>query len=109
MAVFSRHRTPYGGAGSPCYACNLLKAGYSLTVHNRTKAKSQQLLAEGATWGGGLDDIAKDSVVVISCATDTPDVREVLLGENSIIEAARGGLSCFRRKGRTGFGDHIEK
>jgi len=83
-----------GIMGEPM-ACNLLKAGYYLTVHNRTKAKAQQLLAEGATWAGSPADIAKNSDVVITCVTDTPDVREVLLGENSVIEAAKGGLICI--------------
>ena len=83
-----------GIIGKPM-AFNLLKAGYSLTVHNRTKAKAEQLLDEGAAWGGSPADIAKDSDIVITCVTDTPDVREVLLGENSIIEAAKGGLICI--------------
>jgi len=83
-----------GIMGKPM-AYNLLKAGYSLTVHNRTKTKAKPLLDEGAAWGGSPADIAKDSDIVITCVTDTPDVREVLLGENSIIEAAKGGLICI--------------
>lgn len=75
-------------------ACNLLKAGYSLTVHNRTKAKAQPLLDKGAVWAPSSTDIAKGSDVVITCVTDTPDVKEVLLGENGVIDAADRGLIC---------------
>jgi 3-hydroxyisobutyrate dehydrogenase len=82
-----------GIMGKPM-ARNLLKAGYSLTVHNRTKAKARELLDQGASWASSPADVAKNSDVVISCVTDTPDVREVLLGKNGVIKAARGGLIC---------------
>jgi len=73
---------------------NLLKAGYPVTVHNRTESKGRALLEEGALWGASSADVAKKSDVVITCVTDTPDVREVLLGQNGVIEAARAGLIC---------------
>ena len=82
-----------GIMGKPM-AQNLLKAGYSVTVHNRTKAKAEQLLSSGATWAANPADVANDSDVVITCVTDTPDVREVILGEHGVIEAARPGLIC---------------
>ncbi len=82
-----------GIMGKPM-ARNLLKAGYSLTVHNRTKAKARELVDEGASWASSPADVAKNSGVIITCVTDTPDVREVLLGENGVIKAARGGLIC---------------
>ena len=73
---------------------NLLKAGYPVTVHNRTESKAKALLEEGAVWAASPADVAKKSDVVITCVTDTPDVREVLLGKNGVIEAARAGLIC---------------
>ena len=82
-----------GIMGAPM-ARNLLKAGYSVTVHNRTKAKAQDLLTEGAAWAESPADVARDSDVVITCVTDTPDVKQVLLGEDGVIEAARPGLIC---------------
>ena len=82
-----------GIMGKPM-ACNLLEAGYSLTVHNRTKAKAKTILDKGADWAASPADIAKGRDVVITCVTDTPDVKEVLLGENSVIEAAERGLIC---------------
>ena len=38
-------------------AQNLLKAGYHLTVHNRTKAKVRQLLSAGALWAESPADM----------------------------------------------------
>jgi 3-hydroxyisobutyrate dehydrogenase len=82
-----------GIMGAPM-ARNLLKAGYSVTVHNRTKAKAKKLLAEGAAWAASPAQVAQNSDVVITCVTDTPDVRQVLLGENGVVEAAKPGLIC---------------
>lgn len=73
---------------------NLLKAGYPVVVHNRTESKAKELLEEGAIWAASAAAAAKDSDVVITCVTDTPDVRAVLLGDNGVIEAARAGLIC---------------
>jgi 3-hydroxyisobutyrate dehydrogenase len=82
-----------GIMGKPM-AGNLLKAGYSVTVHNRTKAKVEELLSKGATWADSPAEVTKDSDVVITCVPDTPDVKQVLLGENGVIDAARDGLIC---------------
>jgi len=82
-----------GIMGKPM-AENLLKAGYNLVVHNRTKDKAQPLLEKGARWAETPAEAAGESDVVITCVPDTPDVRQVLLGENGVIEAAREGLVC---------------
>jgi len=83
-----------GIMGGPM-ARNLLKAGYPLTIYNRTKSKAQPLLSEGAAWALNPAEVANNSDVVITCVTDTPDVRQILLGEHGIIEAARPGLVCI--------------
>jgi len=83
-----------GIMGAPM-ARNLLKAGYPLTVHNRTKSKAEQLLSEGAAWADSPADVAKKSDCVITCVTDTPDVQQVLLGQRGVIEGARQGLICI--------------
>jgi 2-hydroxy-3-oxopropionate reductase len=75
-------------------AHNLLKAGYRLTVHNRTKSKAEPVLAAGATWAESPAEAAQTSDVVITCVPDTPDVRQVLLGQNGVIQGARVGLIC---------------
>ena len=65
---------------------NLLRAGYAVTVYNRTKTKADALLAEGASWAATAADVARHSDIVITCVPDTPDVRQVLLGRNGVIE-----------------------
>lgn len=63
-----------GIMGAPM-ARNLLKAGYSLTVHNRTKSKAESLIAAGANWAASAADVASRSDIVITCVPDTPDVK----------------------------------
>jgi len=82
-----------GIMGKPM-AHNLLKAGYPVTVHNRTKSKAQDLLSQGAVWAATSAEAAAGSDVVITCVTDTPDVEAVLLGRDGVIEKARPGLIC---------------
>jgi len=76
-------------------AQNLLKAGYPVTVHTRTKSKAQPVLDAGVAWADSPAQAAKAADVVIICVTDTPDVEAVLLGENGVIESAREGLICI--------------
>jgi 3-hydroxyisobutyrate dehydrogenase len=83
-----------GIMGAPM-AHNLLKAGYEVAVHNRTKVKADHLIAVGAAWGDSPADVAKDSNIVITCLPDTPDVEQVLLGQRGVIEAAKPGLICI--------------
>jgi len=83
-----------GIMGAPM-AHNLLKAGYPITVHNRTKSKAKLLLAKGADWAETSADLAKNSDVIITCVTDTPDVRQALLGQTGVIQAAKPGLICI--------------
>jgi 3-hydroxyisobutyrate dehydrogenase len=75
-------------------ARNLLRAGYPLTVHNRTESKVWELLSQGAVWAASPSVVAVNSDVVITCVTDTSDVRAVLLGQNGVIEKARPSLIC---------------
>jgi len=82
-----------GIMGAPM-AHNLLKAGYSVTVHNRTASRAQKLLEEGASWAATPAALAGRCEIVITCLPDTPDVEAVLLGKDGVIEQARDGLVC---------------
>ncbi|MHC4346777.1 MAG: NAD(P)-dependent oxidoreductase [Planctomycetota bacterium] len=73
---------------------NLLKAGYVLTVHSRTKSRAEAVLAAGASWAETPAEVAQTSDVLITCVPDTPDVRNVLLGQGGVIEGAKAGLIC---------------
>ena len=68
-----------GIMGEPM-ARNLLKAGYSVTVHTRTREKTGSLIAEGAKWEDLPASLAKSADVVISIVSDSPDVEGVYLG-----------------------------
>lgn len=72
-------------------ARNLLKAGFSVRVWNRTASKAEALLAEGAQAGSSPADVAANSDVIVTCVSDTPDVEAVILGEAGIIHGAKAG------------------
>ncbi len=83
-----------GIMGAPM-AGNLLKAGYELNIHTRTKSKAKALLDEGAGWFDSPAEAVEGVDFVITCLPDTPDVEDVLLGSGGVIEAARPGLICI--------------
>ena len=68
-------------------AANLLKAGFSLAVYNRTPAKAQPLADAGARLALTPAEAAKDAAFVISMLADDPASREVWLGENGALKA----------------------
>jgi 3-hydroxyisobutyrate dehydrogenase len=72
-------------------AQNLLKAGFALTVFNRTASKAKALLESGAKWGDSPQAVAEQADVVITCVSDTPDVDAVLFGENGVERGIRSG------------------
>jgi 3-hydroxyisobutyrate dehydrogenase len=79
-----------GTMGAPM-AQNLLKAGLSLTVHNRTRSKEEPLEAQGARRAASPKEAAKDADVVITNVSDTPDVEEVVLGEHGVVHSMKAG------------------
>lgn len=76
-------------------ALNLLKSGFPLTIHSRTKSKADEVISAGAVWADTPAQAAKNADVVITCVTDTPDVKKILLGKDGVIESARTGLICI--------------
>jgi 2-hydroxy-3-oxopropionate reductase len=72
-------------------ASHLVKAGFSVTVWNRTAAKAADLVTAGARQGSSPKDVAAQSDITITMVADTPDVRHVILGGNGVLEGARRG------------------
>lgn len=70
-------------------ARNLLKAGFEVVVYNRTKSKAEQLVKEGAKKADSPRQLAMECPVVITIVSDTPDVEEVTLGKDGIIEGIK--------------------
>ncbi len=79
-----------GIMGKPM-AKNLIKAGYSLIVHNRSHASVDELVKEGAQAAKSAAEVARKSEVVITMLPNSPDVELVVLGENGVLEGAKPG------------------
>ena len=70
---------------------NLLKAGYPVTVWNRTESKTKPVVDAGAKLAKTPKEVAENSDVVVSMVTGSNDVKQVLLGENGAIHGAKKG------------------
>ncbi len=79
-----------GIMGKPM-ARNLLRAGYAVTVHNRSRPAVEELVALGAVDGGSPRGVAERSEVVITMLPDTPDVELVTFGPDGLVEGLRPG------------------
>jgi len=73
-------------------ARNILKAGFPVVVHNRSRSAVDELVAEGVTAGNSPKEVAEQVDVIFTNLPDTPDVEKVVLGENGILEGAHDGL-----------------
>ena len=79
-----------GIMGKPM-AEHLLKGGRTVTIWNRTASKAADLVKAGARQGASPKDVAAQSDITIVMVADTPDVRQVVLNENGVLEGARRG------------------
>ena len=73
-------------------ARNLLKAGYPLVVHSRSRGPVDEIAAAGAKVGTSPRDVASQCDVLITMLPNSPDVEQVVLGRDGVIEGARAGL-----------------
>ncbi|MEJ5376037.1 MAG: 2-hydroxy-3-oxopropionate reductase [bacterium] len=80
-----------GIMGKPM-ARNLMKAGYELVVHNRSRASVDELAREGAIPANSSQEVAELSDVVITMLPDSPDVEQVVMGPKGILEGVRPGM-----------------
>ncbi len=79
-----------GIMGKPM-ARNLMKAGYELTVNNRSRGPVDELAAEGARAASSPRDVSESSDVIVTMLPDSPQVREVVSGEGGVLEGIRQG------------------
>jgi 2-hydroxy-3-oxopropionate reductase len=73
-------------------ARNILKAGFPLVVHNRSRGAVDELCAEGAKAAHSPAEVAAQADVVFTNLPDSPDVELVALGQKGLLESARPGL-----------------
>ncbi len=73
-------------------ARNLLKAGYPLVAHSRSRGPVDELVASGAKAAGSPREVAGQVDVLITMLPNSPDVELVALGKDGILEGARRGL-----------------
>jgi 2-hydroxy-3-oxopropionate reductase len=80
-----------GIMGKPM-ARNLMKAGYSLVVHNRSRAAVDELSREGAQTALSSQEVAARSEVIITMLPDSPDVDLVYAGDQGVFAGAKPGI-----------------
>ncbi len=84
-----------GIMGAPM-ALNLIEAGFSLKVYNRTdRLRVQEVIDAGGVRATTPAEAASGSDVIITNVTDTPDVVDVILGENGVLQTAREGTTVI--------------
>lgn len=69
---------------------NLLKAGYAVTVWNRTARRMDEFVQAGAKPARSPADLASQCDLILICVSDTPDVEQVILGQDGVL----GGISA---------------
>ncbi len=74
-------------------ARHLLKAGYKVTVYNRTASKAQELAADGAEVAATPLECAAGKDIVITIVTDSPDVEAVLFGDGGAALEGKTGAT----------------
>jgi 2-hydroxy-3-oxopropionate reductase len=79
-----------GVMGKPM-ARNLLAAGHELVVFSRTRASVDEVAGDGATAAGSPREVAEQADAVILMLPDSPQVREVLDGDDGLLAGARSG------------------
>jgi 3-hydroxyisobutyrate dehydrogenase len=71
---------------------HLLTKGYPMMVHSRTKAKADDLIAQGARWADTPREIASEADVVFTMVGFPQDVRDVYFGAEGVLTGTRSGI-----------------
>ncbi|MBA7712230.1 2-hydroxy-3-oxopropionate reductase [subsurface metagenome] len=79
-----------GVMGGPM-AAHLIRAGYRLTIFTRTASKAKELIDAGARWVGSPQEAAKNRDFVCIMVGYPRDVRQVVLGEEGVINTIKPG------------------
>jgi 3-hydroxyisobutyrate dehydrogenase len=72
-------------------ARHLMQGGYAMHIYTRTKAKAEDIIAEGAEWEDSVASLASKCDVIFTIVGFPPDVEEVYLGEQGILANIKAG------------------
>src|SRR5947208_5220993 len=70
---------------------NLIKAGYSLTVWNRTASRADELVAAGGKLAKSPEEVAAASDFLLTIVSDPPALEEVLWGNCGALQSLKRG------------------
>jgi 3-hydroxyisobutyrate dehydrogenase len=74
---------------------HLLKAGYPVSLHTRTREKAADLLGAGAAWCASPQEVATRSDIVFTMVGFPSEVEQVYLGQDGVLAGARpGAIVC---------------
>jgi 2-hydroxy-3-oxopropionate reductase len=74
---------------------NLLKVGHTVIAYGRNAAKLDACVADGAVRGASNRDVGERATVVFTMLPDGPEVEEVVLGNNGILEGSKPGSTII--------------
>ena len=77
------------GTMGTAMAQNVLRGGFDLIVHNRTREKEKPLAEADAARAASPAEAARNADIVVICVSDTPDVEAVLFGAGGVAEGAK--------------------
>src|SRR4051794_32712624 len=86
-------RVAFVGLGTmgAAMAAHLLDAGHELTVHNRTREREEPLAERGARRAASPREAADGAELVFVCVSDSPDVEQVVLGDDGVVHGLGEG------------------
>ncbi|HET7169484.1 MAG TPA: NAD(P)-dependent oxidoreductase [Candidatus Limnocylindrales bacterium] len=79
------------GTMGAAMAANLARAGFPLTVWNRTPGRAPELADLGVATAGTPAEAVAAAAIVVICVADTPDVEAVLFGDDGVVDGAKPG------------------
>src|SRR5215217_871547 len=85
--TISMERIGFAGLGrmGQAMAGRLLAGGFPLAVYNRTRAKAEELLAQGAAWADPPAALAEQSDIILTILTDDRAVEQVYGGARGLL------------------------
>ena len=83
-----------GIMGAPM-ARNAAKAGFEVTVYNRTPSRAEALRADGITVAGSIAEVGESSEIVVTMVPDTNDVLAVVEGPGGLAESMAPGSALI--------------